>query len=168
TTGAVFWIQAIFYAKSELEFNALEVSYLIAASGIGGLLGAFSADKLRARLGLGVVLIGSIVLESLGFIFPLIINNVWGMAAAFLWISAVGLYSSICIWSYRQEAFEEKYLGRIAGITGSLFKLLMPFGLAASGYLIAHFGIEAIFISCFVVQLFAALGLLCSQVRRIA
>ncbi|MCG9577847.1 MFS transporter [Vibrio tubiashii] len=168
TTGAVFWIQAIFYAKSELEFNALEVSYLIAASGIGGLLGAFSADKVRARLGLGLVLIGSIVLESLGFILPLIINNVWGMAAAFLWISAVGLYSSICIWSYRQEAFEEKFLGRVAGITGSLFKLLMPFGLAASGYLISYFGIEAIFISCFVVQLFAALGLLCSQVRRIA
>ncbi|WCP69707.1 MFS transporter [Vibrio tubiashii] len=168
TTGAIFWIQAIFYAKSELEFNALEVSYLIAASGIGGLLGSFSADKLRSRLGLGVVLIGSIVLESLGFVFPLIINNVWGMAAAFLWISAVGLYSSICIWSYRQEAFEEKFLGRVAGITGSLFKLLMPFGLAASGYLIAHFGIEAIFISCFVVQLSVALGLLCSQVRRIA
>ncbi|MDC5819173.1 MFS transporter [Vibrio europaeus] len=168
TTGAVFWIQAIFYAKSVLEFNALEVSYLIAASGVGGLLGSFSADKLRARFGLGVVLVSSIVLESFGFVFPLIINNVWGMAAVFLWISAVGLYSSICIWSYRQEAFEEKFLGRVAGITGSLFKLLMPFGLAASGYLIAHFGIEAIFISCFVVQLFVGLGLLCSQVRRIA
>ncbi|EEX94473.1 permease of the major facilitator superfamily protein [Vibrio orientalis CIP 102891 = ATCC 33934] len=33
TTGAVFWIQAIYYGKAELALSAIEVSYLIAASG---------------------------------------------------------------------------------------------------------------------------------------
>jgi len=167
TTGAIFWIQAIFYSKSVLDFSSLEVSYLIAASGIGGLIGSFSADRLRSKFGLGTVLIGSIVLESVGFVFPLVVQNVWGMIAAFLWISAIGLYSSICIWSYRQEAFEEQYLGRVAGITGSLFKLLMPFGLAASGYLVSWSGIETIFIACCAVQLFTAMVLACTPVRRI-
>ncbi|KOO10182.1 MFS transporter, partial [Vibrio xuii] len=80
---------------------------------------------------------------------------------------AVGLYSSICIWSYRQEAFSEAHLGRVAGITGSLFKLLMPFGLAGSGYITSAFGVEPLFVLCFVFQLAAALWLAATNVRKI-
>ena len=89
------------------------------------------------------------------------------LMAAFFWVSAIGVYSNICIWSYRQEAFEEKNLGRVAGITGSLFKLLMPFGLADSGYLVSEFGVANIFVLCFIIQLFTALALLMTKVRHI-
>lgn len=168
TTGAVFWIQAIFFAKSQLAFNSVEVSYMIAASGIGGLIGSFSADRVRKKIGLGVLLIASITLEAVGFLVPLMIANVWGVIMSFLWISAVGLFSSICIWTYRQEAFEQQYLGRVAGITGSLFKLLMPVGLAASGYITVIFGVEVVFSACFVIQLLAAAALCMTQVRKIS
>ncbi|ERB66477.1 MFS transporter [Vibrio coralliilyticus OCN008] len=167
TTGAIFWIQSIFYAKSTLSLNSVEVSYLIAASGVGGLLGSFTADKIRTKFGLGQLLIASIALEAFGFLIPLALPGVWSLVFAFLWISAIGLYSSICIWSYRQEAFDEQCLGRLTGITGSLFKLLMPFGLAASGYMVASFGEQAVFVSCFILQLLVALILLFSRVRFI-
>lgn len=167
TTGAVFWIQAIFFAKSQLAFNSVEVSYMIAASGIGGLIGSFSADRVRKKIGLGVLLIASITLEAVGFLVPLMIANVWGLVMSFLWISAVGLFSSICIWTYRQEVFEQQYLGRVAGITGSLFKLLMPVGLAASGYITVIFGVEVVFSACFVIQLLVAAVLCMTQVRKI-
>ena len=183
TTGAIFWIQAIYFAKAELALSHIEVGYLIAASGIGGLLGSFTADKVRKRIGLGVLLILSIVLEAFGFLFPALLSQSYllqGMTSAhmvviekgvlmisFLWVSAIGVYSSICIWSYRQEAFEEKHLGRVAGITGSLFKLLMPFGLAASGYLVTMFGLSVLFVSCFVAQVLAAFGLMVTKVRYI-
>lgn len=183
TTGAIFWIQAIYFAKAELALNHMEVGYLIAASGVGGLLGSFTADRARKRIGLGALLILSIVLEAFGFLFlallsqSYLLQGVSGehivivekglLMAAFLWVSAIGVYSSICIWSYRQEAFEEKHLGRVAGITGSLFKLLMPFGLAASGYLVAKFGIPTLFVACFVSQVLAALGLIMTNVRHI-
>jgi len=183
TTGAIFWIQAIYFAKAELALSHIEVGYLIAASGVGGLLGSFTADKVRKRIGLGVLLILSIVLEAFGFLFPALLSQSYllqGMTSAhmvviekgvlmisFLWVSAIGVYSSICIWSYRQEAFEEKHLGRVAGITGSLFKLLMPFGLAASGYLVTMFGLSVLFVSCFVAQVLAAFGLMVTKVRYI-
>lgn len=167
TTGAVFWIQAIYYAKAELNLNSVEVSYLIAASGLGGLIGAFSADKVRQKLGLGWLLVISIALESIGFIIPILTSNVWALAAAFLWVSAIGLYSSICIWSYRQEAFSEQYLGRVAGITGSLFKMLMPFGLAASGFAVALWGTQFVFILCFALQILTSAALMLSRVRQI-
>ncbi|USD67568.1 MFS transporter [Vibrio sp. SCSIO 43136] len=167
TTGAVFWIQAIFYAKAELGLNSVGVSYLIAASGIGGLIGAFSADKLRKKWGLGWLLIGSIGLEAVGFIIPLAASNLWALVTGFFWISAIGLYSNICIWSYRQEAFDEGVLGRVTGITGSLFKLLMPIGLASSGYLTEWLGVQTVFIACFVIQMLTALWLMNTCVRHI-
>jgi len=156
TTGAIFWIQAIYFAKATLALSHLEIGYLVAASGIGGLIGAFSADKVRKHMGIGLLLIVSIFLESIGFIIPLIYTNTWTLLFAFFWISAVGLYGNICIWSYRQEAFDEDQLGRVTGITGSLFKLLMPAGLASSGYLVAAYGIDTIFILCFIIQALTA------------
>lgn len=168
TTGSVFWIQAIYFAKAQLALDAVEVGYFIAASGIGGLFGSFTADKVRQRMGLGWLLIGSIALESLGFIMPLFSPGIITLALAFFWISAVGLFSNICIWSYRQEAFSADHLGRIAGITGSLFKLLMPFGLVGSGYLVMWMGIEQVFILCFGLQLLVAIVLMLSRVRCIA
>ncbi len=167
TTGAVFWIQAIYYAKADLGLNAVGVSYLIVASGLGGLIGAFSADKLRKKWGLGWLLIISIALESIGFVIPLIMENQTALVAGFFWVSAVGLYSSICIWSYRQEAFDVSVLGRVNGITGSLFKLLMPFGLAGSGYLTSLIGIEWLFVGCFATQLLTAFWLMTTSVRSI-
>ncbi len=189
TTGAVFWIQAIYFAKAELALNHMEVGYLIAASGIGGLLGSFTADKVRQRIGLGVLLMVSIALEAVGFIIPVLfidgdqasgllmssfvgdglfsLDGKWALMGAFMWVSAIGVYSSICIWSYRQEVFDEQHLGRVAGITGSLFKLLMPFGLASSGYLVSKFGVPNIFVLCFIIQVFTALALLMTKVRHI-
>lgn len=167
TTGAMFWIQAIYYAKAELALNAVEVSYLIAASGIGGLVGSFSADKVRQKWGLGWLLIVSIALEAVGFVIPLLLPGVVSLALSFFWISAIGLYSSICIWSYRQEAFDESCLGRVTGLTGSLFKLLMPIGLAASGYITSAVGVEPLFIFCFSVQILVAMVLAISKVRLV-
>ncbi|MCG6506978.1 MFS transporter, partial [Vibrio parahaemolyticus] len=127
----------------------------------------FVADKVRRQIGLGKLLILSIALESVGFVLPVLSPTPMMLIVAFFWVSAVGLFSNICIWSYRQEAFSQQHLGRIAGLTGSLFKLLMPFGLAASGYLVTRYGSAELFSVCFAVQFVVAIFLLFSRVRAI-
>lgn len=164
TTGAIFWIQAIYYAKATLALSHLDIGYLVAASGIGGLIGSFTADRVRKHMGIGLLLIISILLESVGFIIPLLYNSPFALMFAFFWVSAVGLYGNICIWSYRQETFDEHQLGRVTGITGSLFKLLMPAGLASSGYLVAAYGIHIIFVACFIIQALTAGALFMTRV----
>ncbi|WP_120511198.1 MFS transporter [Photobacterium salinisoli] len=166
TTGAVFHVQAIYFAKATLMMTNLEVSYLIAASGIGGILGGLVADKIRKRLGLGVLLILSITFESVGFALPALLPSAPMLALSFFLISSIGLMSSICIWSYRQEAFSDKLIGRVAGITGSLFKLGMPFGLAASGYLMMILGTERLFLLCCIIQFATAILLGLTRVRH--
>ncbi|MBD8512522.1 MFS transporter [Photobacterium sp. CAU 1568] len=166
TTGAVFHVQAIYFAKATLMMTNLEVSYLIAASGIGGILGGLVADKIRKRIGLGLLLILSIAFESVGFALPALLPSAPVLALSFFLISSIGLMSSICIWSYRQEAFSDTLLGRVAGITGSLFKLGMPFGLAASGYLVVTLGTESLFLLCGIIQFITALLLCLTRVRH--
>lgn len=167
TTGAVFSIQSIFYAKSALMLSSAEVGYIVASAGIGGLLGSLIADRLRRMMGLGHLLISSIFLESIGFIFIVVIPSSLTLSIAFFWVSFIGVMSNICIWSYRQEAFDEHVMGRVAGITGSLFKLLMPIGLALSGYAVTMYGINNIFITCSVFQSVTAAALLFSQVKHL-
>ncbi|PTY38453.1 MFS transporter [Saccharospirillum sp. MSK14-1] len=167
TTDSVFWIQAIFFAKDRLALSAIEVGYMVAASGVGGVIAAFIADKIRRRFGLGLLLIASIALSALCFAGPVLWPSAIGLMATFFLLSLVGLFSNICIWSYRQEAFSQQHLGRIAGITGSLFKLLMPIGLATSGYWVARYGIGPVFYGCLAVQLGVAVLLLMSRVRSI-
>lgn len=167
TTDSMFWIQSIYFAKAKLSLSALEVSYMVAASGVGGVASAFVADKVRAKMGLGRLLITSYGLSCMGFALPVLFPSSLSLTMAFFWVSSIGLFSNICIWSYRQEAFSKEHLGRISGITGSLFKLLMPFGLAASGYWVASFGIGPVFYGCLVVQLGVTGLLLCSRVRRL-
>ncbi|ARV71340.1 MFS transporter [Vibrio campbellii] len=166
-TGAIFWIQSIYFGKSTLGFDALEVSYLFAGAGIGGIIGSFSAEIVRKRIGLGRLLIMSIFLESFGFILPVLYPSALSLALSFFWVSAVGLYSNICIWTYRQEKFEHDVIGKVSGITGSLFKLLMPIGLGLSGFFVADFGISTVFVSCFSVQVLVSILLVFSQVKHI-
>lgn len=167
TTGAVFSIQSIFYAKSILMLSSAEVGYIVASAGMGGLIGSLVADRLRHFIGLGKLLIGSLLLEGFGFIFIVFIPSSITLSMAFFWVSMIGVMSNICIWSYRQEAFNENIMGRVAGITGALFKLLMPIGLATSGYAVTVYGINKVFIACFTFQALTALALLFSQVKQL-
>jgi len=167
TTDSVFWIQVIFFAKDRLALSAIEVGYMMAASGAGGVIAAFIADKVRRHFGLGRVLIVSIALSALCFAGPVLWPSAIGLMISLFLLSLVGLFSSICIWSYRQESFSQQHLGRIAGITGSLFKLLMPIGLAASGYWVTSLGIGSVFYGCLLIQLSVAVLLMGSRVWRI-
>ena len=67
--------------------------------------------------------------------------------------------TAILVYTYRQESVKTENLGKVMGITGTLFKIGLPFGLAASGYIVSGAGIGALFIACAVIQI--AMGALC-------
>ena len=48
---------------------------------------------------------------------------------------AFSIFYAIGVWSYRQESTEAAHMGRVAGITGAIFKLLMPPVLFLAGIL---------------------------------
>lgn len=167
-TGSVFTLQIIFFAKDTLALSDSYVGYLFALTGLGGVVGSVLSDKLRLKIGLGRLFIYTIALEALGFITVAIFPTTLSLALSLFWTSTIGIMTSICVWTYRQEAFEKNVMGRITGITGMISKVGMPVSLVLSGYIVNLTGTATIFLICALVQIGVALTVWCSPVRQLS
>lgn len=74
---------------------------------------------------------------------------------------------SIGVWSFRQETTPPELMGRVTGLTGSIFKLGMPFAIFGSGLLTVLVGVRAIFLLGAVVNLLVSHYYLVSPLRRV-
>ncbi|QUY48768.1 MFS transporter [Serratia plymuthica] len=159
TSSAVFSLQSIYYAKNVLTMSAVDIGYMASAGGIGGILGSLLTVRLRNRLGLGKVIIAAMIIQALGYLFILFSHQALALVFAFFWVSFFEVITAILVYTYRQESVKTENLGKVMGITGTLFKIGLPFGLAASGYIVSGAGIGTLFIACAVIQI--AMGALC-------
>jgi len=166
-TGGVFEIQMIFAAKDVYSFNNAQVGFLISAAGSGAFLGAYFAPSIRIRFGLGNALLLSVFLEACCFLIPTIFETPLAMYISMFSATGIGVITSICIWTYRQEVVSSEYFGRVAGLTGSIFKIGLPIGLAGSGYLVTLYGVNFLFVICGSLQVIAVLFFNRKMVRDI-
>jgi hypothetical protein len=75
---------------------------------------------------------------------------------------------NVCVWSYRQESTSLALIGRVSGITGSLFKLLMPLTLWLSGALAGSWPLTQLLLAAAGLSLLAALCCRLGAVYRVA
>ncbi|WP_279627417.1 MFS transporter [Xenorhabdus kozodoii] len=159
TCSMVFSLQAIYYAKTSLAMNAVNISYMVSAGGVGAILGSLLTVRLRNRFGLGVVLIVTMTIQAFGYLLILLFNHPVMLITAFFWVNFFEIITALLVYTYRQESIKGENLGRVMGITGTIFKLGLPFGLVISGYVISWGGIDLLFIACAVIQI--STGLAC-------
>jgi hypothetical protein len=72
-------------------------------------------------------------------------NAVW-MAVSLFISGMFGLIQSVCIWTFRQESTPAHLIGRVSGITGSMFKLGMPFAIFGSGFVAESLSPSVVFL----------------------
>jgi hypothetical protein len=82
--------------------------------------------------------------------------------------SFVVVCGNVCVWSYRQESTPLALIGRVSGMTGSLFKLLMPLGLWLSGALAGSWPLSQLMLAAAVLSVLAALCCRLGAVYRVA
>lgn len=70
---------------------------------------------------------------------------------------------NVLIWSYRYETTPAALIGRVSGITGSIFKLGMPFAIFGSGFLTSAAGAATVFATCAALQVLVLLAFLRSR-----
>ncbi|MEQ1968907.1 MFS transporter [Xenorhabdus nematophila] len=167
TCSIVFSLQAIYYAKTVLIMNAVNIGYMLSAGGIGGILGSLLTVHLRSRFGLGFVLVVTMTLEAFGYLLILFFNHPAMLIFAFFWANFFEIITALLVYTYRQESVKKENIGRIMGITGTIFKLGLPFGLAISGYVVSGGGIDLLFIVCALIQISVGLACLLSPVMRV-
>lgn len=165
STAGVFEVMLIFFLKDERSWSTALVGTVLAIAGAGGLLASVLVQRIRKRLGLGKALAMTTLGNAFAFaLIPVNESMLVVMAALFLF-GFMSTVANVLIWSYRHESTPAPLIGRVSGITGSIFKLGMPIAIFGSGFLTSAAGASAVFVICAAVQILLVGAFLCSPVR---
>ena len=157
----------LFRARDQLQLGLGELGMLYGLAGIGGVVGGLVCSRLRKRWGLGRLLAMELLLEAV-----CILLMAWSDSLPVLLLALVGssfgsVIGNVCIWGYRQESTDSRYIGRISGLTGSIFKLLMPVTLVLSGALSSSWPLAWLLSACAGAHLVTVVGTRLSAVYRV-
>lgn len=144
-TSGMFDAMLIFFAKDHLQLNNSQLGLALSVVGAGGLVGSSLVAYLRKRVPTGRLLGATILLLGVSYSLMVLPPNIWIMCLALFLIGMIGTIENICIWTFRQETTPLNLMGRITGITGSIFKLGMVFSIYLSGWVTAWMGPEIVF-----------------------
>ncbi|WNJ97298.1 MFS transporter [Vibrio ruber] len=123
----------MFSAKSLLQLSDFEVGLIFSAGGVGAVLGSWMSERIEQRLGVIRVLVYSIPL--IGLLYLLTSLYISAITLTLMMFFEAFLFSIyvVCVRTYRLVVAPAHDLGKINGITGSIFKMFMPISLAAYG-----------------------------------
>ena len=152
-TALSFELMVIFFVKDELHWSAARVGIVLSCAGIGGLLGSLVTETLRRRIGLGACLALSLIGLALTYSLTGLYRDSIAIGLALFCYGFATTMQNICVWSFRHETTSAPLMGRIGGMTGSIFKIGVPFALIGSGWLADFSGARAVFIVCGLVQI---------------
>ncbi|MGP4113953.1 MFS transporter [Streptomyces sp. 4N509B] len=171
TNTATMGVNAIYvlYAREILHLDAVGYSLLLAAGGVGGLLGGLLAVRVSRLVGRAGSLVLLVLIETAAYAVGALSSNAYVVGAA---MSTIGF--GVVLWnvvtvSLRQTVIPDHLLGRV----NSVYRLLgwgaMPLGMLCSGGLVALVealaGREAGLRAPFVAVVLVLLGVL-AYVRR--
>ncbi|WP_040209232.1 MFS transporter [Neobacillus jeddahensis] len=140
----------IFFAKDDLHLSSSVLAYLLSVEGFGGLAASLLVSRFRRRFGLGILFGLSAIINALSYLgMYLSFHPVLLTLALFINGFATTIYS-VTAYTFRQEQTPTELIGRISGITGSIFRIGMPISMALSGYMILWWGSSSVFLAAFV------------------
>ena len=157
----------LFRARDELQLGLGELGVLYGLAGVGGVVGGLVASRLRQRFGLGRLMAMELLLEAV-----CIALLAWSDSLPLLLLALVGssfgsVMGNVCVLGYRQESTDSQYIGRVSGLTGSIFKLLMPATLVLSGAMTGSLPLAWLLSACAAAHVLTVLGTRLSAVYRI-
>jgi MFS family permease len=153
STMVVVQTTVVIFAKKDLGLASSEVALVMGAAGIGGMAGSLLSSKLRKSWGLGVLFGWSAVFHAAAYLLMCVSNNYHILIIA-LFISGMATsFYSVCAYTFRLEQTPPELIGRISGITGTLFRVGMPITMYASGWVMAEWGAAPIFLVACIVNL---------------
>jgi MFS family permease len=149
----VFGLQIIFHVRDTLKLSDAAAGAFVASAGVAGLAGSIATPRLRAWFGVGNLLILSIFTAALAYALACVPNAIFLLLAAVLDGFGFTVFV-VCVWGFRQETTPAELMGRIAGITGSAFKILLPAALYGAGLMTEAFGVTIVFGCCSLIAAF--------------
>jgi MFS family permease len=150
-------VAEVFFAKDVLDAGDLGFGAIIAASGVGLVLGSFLAPVALSKVGLRRHYVGSIALMAVGWGGAALSGTIW-LAVPFVIGGAAGNGAAIiCNRLLVQRGAPDRYRGRALATIMSSNYAVLGVSMAAAGALIGMFGARAIWIAAAALYLAGAL-----------
>ncbi|MGG4493444.1 MFS transporter [Brevibacillus reuszeri] len=146
-TSGMYDAMIIFFAKDHLKLENSELGLVLSVAGVGGLLGSSVVAKLRRRFPIGKIMGMTILLLGLSYLLMVFASSAWVLCLSLFLTGLISTIESICIWTFRQETTPAHMIGRISGITGSIFKLGIVFSIYGSGWMTVWLGPWVVFLT---------------------
>ncbi len=153
SSGIVVGNTVLIFGTADLGLSTSNLSILLSFGGMGGLLASLMISRLRQRFTLGPLFGFSIILNAIAYLgFRFTTEPI--LFAIFLFLNgfAVTVYL-VCAYTFRQEQTPVHLMGRIAGLTGTFFRIGMPAAMFFSGWMISWWGTDSVFASAAVFNL---------------
>lgn len=146
STSGMFDAMTVFFAKDQLHLESSQLGLVLSSAGIGGLIGSLIIGSCRRRFRTGQLLGASIFFLSIAYFLMFSANGILVMSLALFLEGGFGTILNVCIWTFRQESTPSHLIGRISGLTGSIFKLGMVFTIFGSGWIANWLGASSVFL----------------------
>lgn len=145
--------------KTGAAANDFEIGIVLAAAGLGAVITSRFAARLRRYLGYRAAFFWPI--WGLAALYLAIILDwpLWALAILSLVEGGLSIFFAIGVWSYRQESTEAQHMGRVAGLTGAIFKIGMPPIIFLSGALSGQGNVGMVLVLSAMINVGAALYL---------
>lgn len=161
------------YGIRDLGLTPGILGFLIAAGGIGALVGALIASRIQKRFGLGRILVGALLINGVvGLLTPLAGGSILLASAMLAIAQIVGDGAMIVYWinalSLRQLIVPDHLLGRTNASFGFLAEGVAPIGALIAGVLATGIGARMTLLIAVVGILGVALWVSRSPVRHLS
>jgi MFS family permease len=143
----------LIFGTSDLHLSNSILSITLSAAGVGGLVASLTINRFRIRLKLGVLFGLAIIGNSIAYFGLYFTNNIVVFALCLLLNGFSTTIYIICAYTFRHEQTPAEFMGRIGGLTGSLFRIGMPITMLFSGWMISWWGTSSIFISSAIINI---------------
>jgi MFS family permease len=143
--GTAMFAVFVLFAQEILDVDEVGYGLILAAAGVGGIVGASLAHRLEARLGPGGVLLGS--MSGIAFVALAIAttNSPFVVGAAFAFDGFLIAAWNVTVVSLRQELTPDEMRGRVASDARTIAFGAIPVGAVLGGVLAEVIGLRAPF-----------------------
>lgn len=127
----------VLFAQEILELDATRFGLLTTGMAVGGVIGAFTGHRITARLGQGMSLFTTIIVNAVAILFSGLTSSFWVFWAMGLLGSLTGTLWNVITVSLRQSLIPDRILGRVNSVYRFIGWGMMPIGSALGGLVVA-------------------------------
>lgn len=127
--------------------SGAEIGLMFSVAGGIGVVGALFAPRARERFTMGGACLLGIGFTTICYAAASLVSHPVALTAILACEAFFTMIYNVMIWTLRQETTPMAVIGRVTGLTGSLFKLAMPFAIVAAGVVSEHSGMGTVFLA---------------------